>query len=49
MPDGSVRGVSNEEAVALVLKEFYDTVQVVIGEAISISELKAFISAQQQL
>ncbi len=48
MPDGTVRPVSNEQAVALVLEEFYDTVQVVIGEAIAVSELKAFIAAQSQ-
>ena len=48
MPDGTVRPVSNEEAVALVLEEFYDTVQVMIGEAIAVSELKAFIASQQQ-
>ena len=48
MPDGSVRAVSNEEAVARVLEEFYKTVQVVIGEAIAVSELKTFIAAQSQ-
>ena len=48
MPDGTVRGVSNEEAVARVLEEFYQTVQVVIGEAIAASELKAFMDAQLQ-
>ncbi|MBI2816143.1 MAG: trypsin-like peptidase domain-containing protein [Acidobacteria bacterium] len=48
MPDGTVRPASNDEAVALVLEEFYDTVQVMIGEAIAVSELKAFIASQQQ-
>jgi S1-C subfamily serine protease len=48
MSDGTVRPVSNEEAIALVIEEFYDTVQVVIGEAIAVSELKAFIAAQPQ-
>jgi len=46
MPDGTVRSVSNEEAVASVLEEFYNRAQVVIGEAIAVSELKAFIAAQ---
>jgi len=44
LPDGTTRGVSNEEAVALVLEEFYTTVQVMIGEAISVSELKDFLA-----
>jgi S1-C subfamily serine protease len=46
MPDGTVKSVSNEEAVASVLEEFYNRAQVVIGEAIAVSELKAFIAAQ---
>jgi hypothetical protein len=44
LPDGTTRGVSNEEAVSLVLEEFYNTVQVMIGEAISVSELKDFLA-----
>jgi S1-C subfamily serine protease len=44
LPDGTTRGVSNEEAVALVLEEFYTTVQVMIGEAISVSELKDLLA-----
>jgi hypothetical protein len=48
MPDGSVRTISNEEATALVLEEFAKTVQVMIGEAISVSELKAFIKEKER-
>jgi S1-C subfamily serine protease len=44
LPDGTTQGVSNEEAVSLVLEEFYNTVQVMIGEAISVSELKDLLA-----
>jgi S1-C subfamily serine protease len=44
LPDGTTRGLSNEEAVSLVLEEFYTTVQVMIGEAISVSELKDLLA-----
>jgi S1-C subfamily serine protease len=48
MPDGNVRTISNEEGTALVLEEFARTVQVMIGEAISVSELKAFITEKER-
>jgi hypothetical protein len=35
--------LGQREVTALVLQEFYNTVQVMIGEATSVSELKAFI------
>jgi S1-C subfamily serine protease len=44
MPDGSTRSVSQQEAIAIVLEEFYRKVQVFIGEAISVSELRAFLA-----
>jgi S1-C subfamily serine protease len=44
MPDGTTVGVSNEEAIGEVIEEFYNAVQVMIGEAISVSELKAFLN-----
>jgi S1-C subfamily serine protease len=47
LPDGTKRGISNEEAASLVLQEFYDTVQVMIGEATSVSELKAFLREKE--
>lgn len=47
MPDGSTRGLSQQEAVAMILDEFYNTVQVMIGEAISVEELRAFISERK--
>jgi S1-C subfamily serine protease len=44
LPDGQVVGVSNEQAIAAVLEEFYNLVQVMIGEAIAVSDLQAFIN-----
>ena len=46
--NGVVRGISNEMAVAEALKEIYDKSQVMIGEAISVSELNAFIAEKRQ-
>jgi S1-C subfamily serine protease len=45
---GNVTSVSNEAAISMVLKEFYDASQVMIGEAISASELSAFLKEKQQ-
>jgi hypothetical protein len=47
MPDGSTRGLSQQEAVAMVLDEFYNTVQVMIGEAISVEELRTFLTEKK--
>ncbi len=47
-PDGTLIGVTNEVAIGAVLDEFYNTVQVVIGEAISASELKDFLTEQEK-
>jgi hypothetical protein len=44
LPDGTTRPASNEEAISAVLDEFYNTVQIMIGEAISVSELKEFLA-----
>ena len=44
MADGTQRGITDQEATAMVLEEFYNTVQVMIGEAISVSELKDFLA-----
>lgn len=46
--NGVTKGVSNEIAVAAALKEIYDKSQVMVGEAISVSELNAFIKDKQQ-
>jgi S1-C subfamily serine protease len=46
--NGVTMGVSNEVAMAIALKEIYDKSQVMIGEAISVSELNAFINENQQ-
>ena len=47
-PDGTQQSVTNEVAIGAVLDEFYKTVQVVIGEAISVSELKDFLTEQEK-
>jgi hypothetical protein len=44
MADGTQRGITDREATAMVLEESYNTVQVMIGEAISVSELKDFLA-----
>jgi hypothetical protein len=44
---GVTKGVSNEMAVATALKELYDKSQVMVGEAISVSELNAFVKDKQ--
>jgi S1-C subfamily serine protease len=41
--DGTFKQVSNEEVIARVLEEFYNKVQVDIGEAVSVSELRTFL------
>jgi hypothetical protein len=43
LPDGTTRGLSDQEVIARVLQEFYEDSQVMIGEAISASELRAFL------
>jgi S1-C subfamily serine protease len=47
LPDGTKRGISSEEASGMVLQQFYDTVQVMIGEATSVTELKAFLKDKE--
>ena len=46
-PDGTKKGISSEEASGLVLQQFYNTVQVMIGEATSVSELRAFLKERE--
>jgi len=52
LPDGTKKGITSGEASSMILQQFYDTVQVMIGEATSASELRAFLrdkeSALQQ-
>jgi S1-C subfamily serine protease len=43
LPDGTTRGLTDQEVIARVLEEFYKKVQVDIGEAISVSELKKLL------
>jgi hypothetical protein len=45
-PDGTTEHFSEAQVTAVVLKEFYEKTQVMIGEAISASELVAFLKEQ---
>jgi S1-C subfamily serine protease len=45
LPDGRTRGVTDQEVLARVLEEFYTKVQVDIGEAVSSSEIRAFLTS----
>ena len=47
LPDGTNRPLTQQEVIAHVLQEFYNTVQVMIGEATSVSELKNFIQEKR--
>ncbi len=42
-PDGTTVPISDQEVIAGVLEEFYTKVQVNIGEAVAVSELRAFM------
>jgi len=46
--NGVVKGISNEIAVARALREIYEKSQVMVGEAISVSELNAFIKEKKK-
>lgn len=46
---GQPVSVTDQEVLAEVLDEFYKTSQVMIGEAISVSELNAFIKEKQKM
>lgn len=46
--NGEVKSVSQQVATAKALEELYEQSQVMVGEAISISELNAFIKDKQQ-
>ncbi len=43
MPDGTKREISEEEASELILQQFYNAARVMIAEATSVHELKAFL------
>jgi S1-C subfamily serine protease len=47
--NGVTKGVPNEIGVAIALEEIYDKSQVMIGEAISVSELNALIEEKRQI
>jgi hypothetical protein len=46
---GQTVSVTDQEVVADVLDEFYKTSQVMIGEAISVSELNAFLKEKEKM
>ena len=46
---GQRKMVSDQEVLSAVLDEFYKTSQVMIGEAISVSELNAFLKEKQKV
>jgi hypothetical protein len=47
LADGTTRHLTNEQVTALALQDFYEVAQVMIGEAISVSELKAFLREKE--
>jgi S1-C subfamily serine protease len=47
LPDGTTRGISDQEVLSRVLEEFYEKVQVDIGEAVSVSEIRLFLRANK--
>lgn len=49
LADGTKRQLSNEQVTALALQDFYAVAQVMIGEAISVSELKAFLREKESV
>lgn len=46
-PAGPASSISEAQLTAAVLDEFYQTTQVMIGEAISVNELKAFLKEKE--
>lgn len=46
--NGTTSMISEAQVVASVLEEFYRTTQVMIGEAISLTELKSFLAEKEQ-
>jgi S1-C subfamily serine protease len=46
-PDGTQKPLMDDQVIGLMLEEFYKTTQVMIGEAISISELKEFLASKE--
>jgi hypothetical protein len=45
LPDGTTRPLLDQQVIARVLEEFYNKVQVDIGEAVSSSEIRAFLNS----
>jgi S1-C subfamily serine protease len=48
LPDGTQSYMSREKFTAAMFQEFYNTVQVMIGEATSVSELKEFLHEKEK-
>jgi S1-C subfamily serine protease len=47
-PDGTQKSISEAQLTSMVLEEFYEKTQVMIGEAIAVSELKNMIKDHAQ-
>jgi S1-C subfamily serine protease len=47
LPSGAQKSVTDEQVISKVLQEFYDKTQVMIGEAVSVSELKLFLREKE--
>jgi len=45
---GHTEPISNDAAIGIMLGEFYDRTQVMIGEAISVSELRNFLAEKRK-
>jgi hypothetical protein len=43
MPDGTTQSITDQQMIGIVLGEFYNRVQVDIGEAVAVSEVRAFL------
>jgi S1-C subfamily serine protease len=47
LSNGTTRNLTNEQVTAMALERFYAVAQVMIGEAISVSELRAFLREKE--
>jgi hypothetical protein len=43
MPDGTTQSVTDQQMIGIVLGEFYNRVEVDIGESVAVSEVRAFL------
>ena len=47
-PDGSKGFIPEDQVIGFMLEEFYKTTQVMIGEAISVTELKELLATKRK-